>query len=224
MKSNISASKRIGEKSNLRNDCYLKLMTKIFYAYFKYPCRGTVEGVERIVKLKNTSCIFAINHSSYLDWLILWGYFYYEHNVCLTFFAKEKLFSNPIFGPLMYQSRCIMVSNDGKRIIDTNRKCALIETPHIAIFPEGLRTRNGKMMKFKSGVIRYAKQLRREIVPVGLSGFFDAWPPHLRFPRIRKLTIRVGQPFFPASEHIEEDLAKLMHNILLLCEGHNEIS
>src|SRR5450759_3691223 len=62
------------------------------------------------------------------------------------------------------------------------------------IYPEGTRSRDGRLYRGRTGVAWLALTAGCPVVPVGLSGTQDIQPVGSRFPRIRKITIRFGKP------------------------------
>ncbi len=63
------------------------------------------------------------------------------------------------------------------------------------IYPEGTRSRSGKLHKGHTGAARLAVETGAPIIPVGLIGTREIQPPDQRFPTpFRKATIRFGTP------------------------------
>lgn len=62
------------------------------------------------------------------------------------------------------------------------------------IYPEGTRSRDGRLYRGRTGVAWLALTAGCPVVPVGLSGTPDMQPVGSRLPRIRKITIRFGEP------------------------------
>ena len=62
------------------------------------------------------------------------------------------------------------------------------------IYPEGTRSRDGRLYRGRTGVAWLALAARCPVVPVGLTGTQDIQPVDSRIPRIRKITIRFGTP------------------------------
>ncbi|HYD01144.1 MAG TPA: lysophospholipid acyltransferase family protein [Phycisphaerales bacterium] len=62
------------------------------------------------------------------------------------------------------------------------------------LFPEGARTRDGNLMKFKAGIGMLVAGLEVPVIPAWLDGCFRAMPPHTVVPRPRKITARFGAP------------------------------
>jgi 1-acyl-sn-glycerol-3-phosphate acyltransferase len=71
----------------------------------------------------------------------------------------------------------------------------LLQQPCVYIlFPEGTRSRNGEMAPFKPGLGLLVAQTNVPVVPCHLDGTFEALPPHRRWPRLHKITLRIGEP------------------------------
>jgi 1-acyl-sn-glycerol-3-phosphate acyltransferase len=63
------------------------------------------------------------------------------------------------------------------------------------IYPEGTRSRSGKLHKGHTGVARLALRCNAPIVPVGLIGTREVQPPEVKAPRpFRSVTVRFGKP------------------------------
>jgi len=63
------------------------------------------------------------------------------------------------------------------------------------IYPEGTRSRNGKLHKGHTGVARLALRTGAPIVPVGILGAMNVQPPEATFPRpFMEVLIRFGEP------------------------------
>jgi 1-acyl-sn-glycerol-3-phosphate acyltransferase len=78
-------------------------------------------------------------------------------------------------------------------LIELRRR--LLETEAIYIvFPEGTRTRNGSMTRFKAGIGALVASTAVPVVPCYLAGTFAAAPPDSRVPRGNKITVRLGEP------------------------------
>jgi 1-acyl-sn-glycerol-3-phosphate acyltransferase len=62
------------------------------------------------------------------------------------------------------------------------------------IYPEGTRSRDGRLYRGHTGVAWLALTAGCRVVPVALQGTQDIQPVGSRIPRIRKITIRFGKP------------------------------
>lgn len=164
------------------------------YFYFTVVCKGKIYNEKDLLKIvkSKTRFIVALNHESYLDWIVVWSIFRYKYKISIVFLAKEKLFQHKIWGRVVRYSNCIKVTDNGTKIIDQDAKIKM-ESSVIGIFPEGTRTRTGQLSDFKPGVAFIAKKLKRSILPLSLNNFYEAWTPRASFPTIKKLNIVVGR-------------------------------
>ena len=62
------------------------------------------------------------------------------------------------------------------------------------IYPEGTRSLDGRLYRGRTGVAWLALTAGCPVVPVALSGTQDIQPVGSRRPRIRKITVRFGEP------------------------------
>jgi 1-acyl-sn-glycerol-3-phosphate acyltransferase len=62
------------------------------------------------------------------------------------------------------------------------------------IYPEGTRSRDGRLYRGRTGVAWLALTAGCPVVPVGIWGTQDIQPVGARWPRIRRITIRFGKP------------------------------
>lgn len=68
----------------------------------------------------------------------------------------------------------------------------------VAVYPEGSRSRDGRVHRLRSGVARLAAELAVPVVPAAVVGSQLLWPVDAR-PRLRggKVTVRFGAPLPP---------------------------
>lgn len=62
------------------------------------------------------------------------------------------------------------------------------------LFPEGTRSRDGRMAAFQPGLGAFVAGTAVPVVPCHLEGAFAAWPAGRRLPRPGKLRLRIGAP------------------------------
>ncbi len=145
------------------------------------------EGTQNVPK--DGGNVFASNHRSYQDPVFI----ALHTRTPLSYMAKEELFQqNILFTGLIKFFGAFPVSR-GKgdtAVIDTSIE-KLEKGRNLVIFPEGTRSKDGKVGPGKTGVALIAAVAQTKIVPVGI--IFEG---KLKFRR--KVTVRYGTPLMPA--------------------------
>lgn len=166
----------------------------MFYAVAKFLVRIAMtvsfnlhyEGRENIPK--DTAVIYASNHRTNADPPLVGCAVSGKH----AFMAKEELFKNKLFGGLIKALGAFPVSR-GKGdtgVIDTAVE-ALNSGKSLMIFPEGTRSKDGKVHKGHSGAGLISARSGKPIIPVGI-----VFGEKLRFRT--KVTVIYGKPINPA--------------------------
>lgn len=91
----------------------------------------------------------------------------------------------------------------------------------ILIFPEGTRSRDGKIGEFKSGSAALSIKLDVPIVPVAMNGGHEAMPVGRFLPKMGHLPVQmyIGAPMKAnAGESPEEFMARVRQHIILMLE------
>jgi len=159
-------------------------------------------GVENIPG--EGSCIITPNHVTYADpiWITI------PIKRRIYYMAWDKPFRIPVLGLLMRMFGAFPVNLDVAADASAQREAIelLRKGKALVIFPEGGRTRAGKLMPFKMGAFRMALAHGVAIVPVSIKGADKIWPAGQVFPRPGRLTITYHVPI--DVEHIAEDASR----------------
>ena len=131
------------------------------------------------------------NHQSYLD-PIFCGALIERRSI---FMARESLFTNWFFGPLITSVNAIPVKV-GEPDISTMRKVIerLKQGGGVTLFPEGTRTHDGKITPFKPGLGLLSRRGKSPIVPVVIDGAFECWPRHKKLFSPGPIRVTYGKP------------------------------
>ena len=167
----------------------------------KFMWLGKITGTKNIPP---HPCIIISNHESYLDFLLI-GYSLVKiAGIPFQFWAKTKVINHSLWKKYSEIFSAIEVGKCRRMddLLEISRE-ALKKGNYICIFPEGTRTRTGKLLPFKHGYLKLATALDLEIVPVYIENTFYAWPPFKRLPRRKKCNIT----FFPPIK-IDKDIKK----------------
>jgi 1-acyl-sn-glycerol-3-phosphate acyltransferase len=68
----------------------------------------------------------------------------------------------------------------------------------VTLFPEGTRSRDGKLGPLKPGIAVLVQRIGVPVVPAGLAGMFEIWPRSRRLPVPHPIRIHYGPPIYPA--------------------------
>jgi 1-acyl-sn-glycerol-3-phosphate acyltransferase len=116
------------------------------------------------------ACIFMGNHVSNLDPPIILPLLPFRS----AFFIKRSLLKIPLVGYGMRLAGFIPVNRDGRpeaaRASVQEASKVLASGVNISIFPEGTRSRNGKLLPFKKGPFYLAKESGSPIIPMSIWG------------------------------------------------------
>lgn len=155
----------------------------------------------------DTSYVFVANHQGAYDIFSLFGYL--GHN--FRWMMKESLRRIPIVGWACKASGQIFVDNSS--VSATKRTMQEAENQlrggmSLTVFPEGARTWDGNMRKFKKGAYLLAVEFNLPVVPVTIDGAFDVLPRFKFLPRPGHIKITIHTPIQPSGDG--HDLASLM--------------
>ena len=160
-----------------------------FRALFKIYFRWRVYNPERVPE--TGPVILAANHTSFIDPPLVGAGLRRDIN----YLARESLFRFPGLGALLRSWNSVPVDREGggaaglKKILDR-----LLGGGAIILFPEGTRSRDGKLQPARSGIGLTAIKSDAVVVPVRVFGTYEAYGRHMRFPRPRPVAVKYGEP------------------------------
>jgi 1-acyl-sn-glycerol-3-phosphate acyltransferase len=128
--------------------------------------RVRVEGLENI---PHGVCIFAANHVSNMDPLA----FVPAIPRRVSLLVKKEVFQIPILSKAMRLAKLIPVDRADREAAASSVDIAvryLNEGLSFAVYPEGTRSRDGRMLPFKKGTFVMAIEAGVPIVPVSIAG------------------------------------------------------
>jgi 1-acyl-sn-glycerol-3-phosphate acyltransferase len=145
---------------------------------------------------ENGSAIIAANHFSHLDGLLINAASIYARRRTVVFLAAADVYnSNLMFRIMCDLVNCIPVKRD------ENDRAALLKTIRLlrqgslfGIFPEGQRSRDGSIGEGKEGVAVIALATGCPVIPVGISGTFEALRRKTRIIKPAKVRLKFGPP------------------------------
>ena len=151
----------------------------------------TVEGADNIDR--QTNYIFAANHSSTADIIILCN----AIPVPFDFVMDEELFRIPFLGTWARYAGDLPISrrHPKKALRDIKGVIDNLKAGHsIAYFPEGGRSRDGTLGTFKSGIGKLVNETGVMVVPVAIIGSHGLMPRRSIGLYPKPITVRFGSP------------------------------
>ncbi len=196
-----------------------------FLRYFVYFCfRLWLKKVHNEGLLpKEGPAIIVSNHLSYYDWGILSAIYWDRY---LAFIGNKDLLNRGFVGWLMRLNMLIFI--DPKKPGLTFLKEALRKLKEeniLVIYPEGSRSKTGRMLEPRRGFIKIALKTGAPIIPIGMKGTYSILPPHKVFPRFKRCEVFVGPPILLNRRHpLFKDLFHLFNGEYILSEEGESVA
>lgn len=156
-----------------------------------YKNRKNINALER-----EKGIIFVCNHQSNLDIPVIVSALHID----VGFVAKKEMKSWPFFNIWMKRSKCVFLNRENPRegIKDIKEAVKVVKDGYpIVIFPEGERTLDEEILRFKKGSFKLATETNGIIVPLTLKGTFDIQKRgEWKMKRNQLVTIIVGEPIY----------------------------
>lgn len=172
--------------------------------------------------LPDGPALYVANHQGLFDILALLGYL----GKPVGFIAKIEIKKIPIIRTWMKLLQCVFIDRQDRRqsvrAIQQGTK-NIKKGFSMVIFPEGTRSKDGELNRFKAGSFRLGTKAKVPIVPVTIDGTREIYEQNSH--RIQSSTIKIviGQPITPEeyidmtgkelAEYTEKIIAKELENI-----------
>lgn len=171
------------------------LLKKWFYTMY---IRLSVVGGNFDELYKNHKKLIIIsNHASHLDATSIAASIPRRHwyNLYIAA-AKDYFFSNPVF--TFFSQHCLGAipidrkdkKGEAVQLILTLLKD--LDRMWLIIFPEGTRSKDGKVQEFKRGISIFAEKTQTPILFLYIDGNLKLWPKGAFFAKPGKLTVHIG--------------------------------
>lgn len=136
-------------------------------------CPVEVRGKEHLDKKQ--SYVFVSNHQGAFDIFLIYGFL----GVPVKWVMKAGIAKIPFVGAACRAAGFIFVDSTSSKtaarsVLDAER--SLQNGASVIVFPEGSRTYDGKMIRFKKGAYQMAVDQHLPIVPITLNGPYDVLP------------------------------------------------
>ena len=158
--------------------------------------RGTVNrlrsGDARMGK-PGQSYVFVSNHQSMFDVWLIYGWL----PVIFKWLMKAELRKVPFVGTGCKAAGHIFIDRrNAKAALESLKEVEkqLVGGVCTVIFPEGTRTLNGEVGRFKRGAFQIALDLGLPVIPLSLTGCFDVLPKGKPFVHRVPTSMYIGEP------------------------------
>lgn len=154
----------------------------------------TVRGRENIDP--RTSYVFVANHQGAYDIFSIYGYLGHK----FRWMMKASLRKIPFVGQACEVSRQIYVDKSSPTALRHTMERAesvLRGGNSLVVFPEGARSWDGKMRKFKRGAYMLATEFNLPVVPLTIDGSFEVMPRFKWLPNPGHITLTIHKPVLP---------------------------
>lgn len=185
-----------------------RILVRTFFAVPPF-WQQRVIGREYVDRKK--SYVIVLNHNTVIDIPTL---YYIPLN--FRWVSKREVFKTPFFGQylLLHGDICINRGRASEALDQMVRdgKLWISRGASVAVFPEGTRSKDGEIHRFKAGAFTLAKEAGVEILPVVLDGTKALIKKNAMFNWRNRITIRVLPPV-PAEKVLAAETHEMMQQV-----------
>jgi 1-acyl-sn-glycerol-3-phosphate acyltransferase len=138
----------------------------------------------------------------------------------IYYMAWDRLFEIPLFNRFIRRLRAFPIQLDAGDSRALRPAVRLLRAGEaLMIFPEGERSRDGGVGRFKPGAFRLAAAAGATVLPVTITGAHECWPPGRVLPRPGRIRITYHPPFAapttPDPRRAARDLAEQVRAVVV---------
>ena len=212
MNSEVDWKKIIDKAPNreIKNGWLINALRPLIYVILKMYFRLKID---RTNKISDEPQIFVANHQSFVDALVLGALIPSKIQKKTFFLAINWYFQKGIMKYIANNGNIILVDID-KNVKETVEEIAvhIKNGKNVLIFPEGARTKNGKVGKFKKVFAIIAKELNVDVQCLGIKGGYEAYSRFMKFPLPKRIEVTVLEKIKPEGTY--EEIRERAENII----------
>lgn len=169
----------------------------LYYRLMRWGCKvgGAVFYKQRLynrhVEPAEGGVVYISNHQSFLDPILV------TNALCRpgNYMARDSLFRQPRFRRLIESVNAFPIRRgraDTGALKEAMRRLKHGRT--VVVFPEGTRTRDGRIGAFLPGMSVLSQRAAAWTVPVVIDGAYETWPRSQTLPRPGRIYVEYGRP------------------------------
>ncbi|GHT09873.1 hypothetical protein AGMMS49532_08870 [Endomicrobiia bacterium] len=181
-----------------------KQMFRIMFSLFY---RWHIEGAENIPQ--SGGAVIAPNHIGFFDSTLTGS----AIKRPVHFMAKKELFDIPGFGWIIKQTNAFPVKRGMQDISAVRNAFSLLKSGCLLlVFPEGTRSKDGRIGKARAGAGMIACNTQVPLIPAKI----ENTNMMLKFKQIK---IKFGKPVYPPKDFVKNDYINLSKRVLDIISG-----
>jgi long-chain acyl-CoA synthetase len=174
----------------------LFLVIKSVYVAARFLFRLRVSGRESLPR--SGPFLLCPNHQSYVDPFLVVSALPFRIVRDVFFVGASEFFVSPLMQRIARLIHLIPVDPDSNLVRAMQAGAfGLRHGKVLVLFPEGERSIDGSVRRFKKGASILATHLQVPVVPVALDGLFEVWPRGKRPQRLGRVRLHYGEPLAP---------------------------
>ncbi len=165
------------------------------------------------------SYVVVANHQSFYDVFVLYGFI----GIDFKWVMKQEMRSIPGLGIGCEKLGHIFIDRSNPKAAVATIKSAqskIVNGTSVLFFPEGTRSRDGVLKKFKKGAFRFALDLNLPILPVTMVGTGDVLPSDSLDLLPGKVRLIINEPI-PVDGLDAKDIPRLMDEVRSVFEARS---
>lgn len=198
---------------NLPSATFVTAFEGVFKGFLRVHNRLEIKGRENIPSEGNY--IIAPNHQSFMDGQICVAGLDSHALRNTYYYATEEHVRGKVV--VYFANRLNIVRMERRNLKNSILKLGevLKRGKNIVIFPEGRRTEDGHLGAFKKTFAILSSELQVPILPVRITGAYEAMPRGKRFPGTHKITVEYLKPILPTEHESYEQIAERVKTAIL---------
>ena len=166
------------------------------------------------------------NHQSFLDPLLVGLPFRRP----ISFLARDSLFQIPVVGWILKNTYVMPINQQVAGTASLRDLIGRLQNGWlVGIFPEGTRTQTGAIGEMKPGFAAIVRRAKKPVIPIGISGAYQALPMGGWFLKPTRVRVVFGEPLSveELEQYIgrgqEDELVALVQSRIIACYEAAEV-